>query len=99
MSDTHRFFVAESHALCEQVRLSLDAAWGHPTPDGKTATCFAPADRLPHDADGRPMLAVDNAFCEYEAVAAVLPSLLAAGSVWEITRAEYLDAAVSDERP
>ena len=94
MTDTHRFFVAQSDAVCEEVRLTLDAAWGHPTADGKTQTCFAPAGRLPHDSEGRPMLAVDNEFCEYAAVAEMLPGLLAAGVVWEISRGEYLANAV-----
>lgn len=94
MSDTHRFFVAASDAVCEQIRFTLDAAWGHP--DGQTETCFLPAARLPHDADGRPMLAVSAAFAEYDAAAELLPQVFATGVVWEITRDEYLAAAVSD---
>ena len=96
MSDTHRFFVAASDAVCEQVRAGLDAAWGHPTADGQTLTCFQPAAELPHDASGRPMLAVDVPFLEYEAVAAMLPDLLASGAVWEITREQFRETAVRD---
>lgn len=92
MSDTHRFFVAASDAVCEQIRATLDAAWGHP--DGQTITCFMPAALLPHDAEGRPMLVVDAPFVEYEAVAAMLPDLLASGAVWEITREQFREMAV-----
>lgn len=91
MSDTHRFFVAASDAACEQVRGALNAAWG--LPDGKTETCFLPASKLPHDAQGRPMLAVDAPFCDLPAVADVLPGVIDSGAVWEITRQQY-DAAL-----
>lgn len=90
MSDTHRFFVAASDAVCEQIRSTLDAAWGHPSE--QTETCFLPATKLPHDANGRPMLSVDSAFCEYEAASAMLPELLAGGAVWEITREQFVAA-------
>lgn len=92
MSDTHRFFVAASDAICEQVRGTLDAAWGHP--NDQAETCFLPASKLPHDASGRPLLAVDAPFCEYEAVQAMLPQLLASGAVQELTRSQYKTAAV-----
>ena len=94
MTDTHRFFVAVSDAACDEIRLALDAAWGFPTPDGQTITCFPPAAELPHDASGRPLLAVDAEFCQFDAAAAMLPGLLAAGVVQELTRAEYQAAAV-----
>lgn len=94
MSDTHRFFIAASDAVCDQIRATLDAAWGHP--DGKTETAFLPAARLPHDADGRPMLAVSADFTEYHAAAELLPVVLESGAVSEVTRQQYLAAAVSD---
>lgn len=89
MNDTHRFFVAASDAVCEQIRAQLDAAWGHPTPDGKTVTCFLPVSALPHDSQGRPMLCVDAAFCDYQEVAALLPTLIANQTVVEVTREQY----------
>lgn len=92
MMNTHRFFVCQSDAVCEQIRATLDAAWGHP--NEHTQTCFLPAAMLEHDRSGRPMLIVDSAFCEYEAVAAMLPGLLAGGAVWEITRDQYREAAM-----
>lgn len=92
MSDTHRFFVAASDAVCEQVRAALDAAWWHP--NEQTLTCFPPASELPHDAADRPMLAVDLPFLDYAAAAVMLPDLLASGSVWEITREQFREMAV-----
>jgi len=41
-------------------------------------------------ADGNVTLAVRSEFCDYSAAAGVLPQLLAAGTVTEITRAEHL---------
>lgn len=84
-----RFFRTADAALYETIRLQLDAAWGHPTPDGQTLTCFDPVAVAPRDAAGRVLLAVNDEFCQYEAVAAVLPSLLAAGAVQEITANDY----------
>lgn len=94
MSDTHRFFAAASDAACERVRLAMDSALGYPSVDGQTITCFMPAAQLPHDANGRPLLAVDATFCEYEAVAAMLPDLIASGAVEEMTREQYHAAMV-----
>jgi len=85
-----RYFRTADAALYESIRLQLDVAWGHPTPDGKTLTCFDPAAVAPRDDQGRILLAVDDAFCGYDAVAAVLPSLLASGSVEEVAAGEYL---------
>lgn len=79
-------------ALYEQVRLSLDAAWGHPTPDGRTITCIDPAAFAPRDTAGRILLAVRPEFCDFDAVAAILPGLLASGTVEEIDRATYMAA-------
>lgn len=87
-----RYFRTSDAALYESIRLQLDAAWGHPTPDGKTLTCIDPVAVAPRDGQGRVLLAVNDEFCEYEAVAAVLPGLLASGAVAEITEAQYYAA-------
>lgn len=84
-----RCFRTADAALYESIRRQLDAAWGHPSADGATLTCFDPAAIAPRGEDGRIMLAVNDEFCTYEAVAAVLPELLASGAVEEITEAEY----------
>ena len=83
-----RYFRA-TESVYEQVRSSLDAAWGHPTADGRTLTCIEPAATAPRDANGRIVLAVNNEFCQYEAAAAMLPQLLASGAVEEIDEATY----------
>jgi len=88
---TQRYFRADE-AVSEQVRLSLDAAWGLPA-NGQI-TCFAPANASPRDAQGRVLLAVDASFCEYAEVAAMLPSLLASGAVEEIDEATYRETVV-----
>lgn len=82
-----RFFRGDP-AVYEQVRLALDAAWGH-APGTGTTTCYEPAATAPHDADGRVLLAVRAEFCEYVAVAAMLPELLASGAVEEIDEETY----------
>lgn len=89
----NRFFTSDATTY-EQIRLGLDATWGH-APGTGTVTCFQPAATAPRDADGLVVLAVRAEFCEYEAVAAILPGLLASGAVAEISEAEYLAAASS----
>jgi hypothetical protein len=79
------FFRIADDQLYEQVRLSLDAAWGHIPP----ATCVDPAAVAPRDSQGRILLAVRPEFVAFDAVAAMLPDLLASGAVEEITAAEY----------
>lgn len=85
-----RYYRTAHAALYESIRLGLDAAWGHPTPDGLTVTCFDPAAVAPRDAAGRLLLAVNDEFVTYEAVIDILPGLLASGAVEEITAAEYV---------
>jgi len=87
-----RYFRTADANLYESIRLQLDAAWGHPTPDGQTITCFDPVAVAPRDAAGRVLLAVNDEFCDYEAVAAVLPGLIATGAVDEITAVDYKPA-------
>lgn len=88
-----RFFRSQP-AVYEQVRATLDAAWGHPSDNG-TVTCIEPEPTAPHDAQGRVLLAVHDEFCSYDAVASMLPQLLASGSVEEINEATY-QAAVQE---
>jgi hypothetical protein len=84
-----RYFRTAIDEVYEQARLTLDAAWGHPTPDGKTITCIDPAAVAPRDPQGRIVLAVDDEFCEYSVAVDMLPQLLAGGVVEEIDRATY----------
>jgi hypothetical protein len=84
---SQRYFRTADASMYEQIRLGLDAAWGHPT--AGTVTCIDPAAVAPHDAQGRILLAVKPEFTEFPAAAAMLPDLLASGQVVEITDAEY----------
>jgi len=85
-----RFFRTADADLYESIRLQLDAAWGHPTPDGQTLTCIAPAEVAPRDDGGRILLAVREEFATWEPAATLLPQLLASGAVEEIDADEYL---------
>lgn len=89
-----RFFRTADDALYEQVRLTLDAAWGLTDP----TTCIDPALVAPRDEDGRIVLSVKAEFCEYSVAVDLLPQLLASGQVVEIDQAEYR-AAVSRPMP
>ena len=89
-----RFFCS-TDAVYEQVRATLDAAWGLPNDLG-TVTCIEPAATAPRDAQGRVLLGVDDSFCTYSVAAELLPQLLASGAVEEIDAATYR-AAVSAE--
>lgn len=73
----------------EQIRLGLDAAWGHPNAATGTITCIDPAGVAPRDGARRILLATDNEFCEYQAAADMLSVLLQNGAVEEITADEY----------
>lgn len=93
-----RYFRTPDAALYESIRLQLDAAWGHPTPDGKTVTCIDPVAVAPRDQSGSVLLAVREEFLAYEPAASILPQLLASGAVAEITEAEF-SAAVAAPTP
>lgn len=80
-----RYFRTADAALYEQVRLGLDAAWGHQPP----TTCIDPAAVAPRDSQGRILLAVRPEFVGFDAVAAMLPDLLTSGAVEEIDADEY----------
>jgi hypothetical protein len=84
----NRYFRILQDALYEQVRMGLDAAWGHVPPE----TCVDPAAVAPRDTQGRILLAVRPEFCEFAEVAAMLPELLANGDVEEIDKATYWES-------
>lgn len=71
----------------ESVRLTLDAAWGHP--NAGILTCFDPASVAPRDEQRRIVLAVNDEFCQWEPAASMLPQLIASGVVTEITASDY----------
>jgi hypothetical protein len=90
---SQRYFRA-SASVYEQVRVTLDAAWGHPGP--AAITCIEPAATAPRDEAGRVLLAVDAAFCEYAAARELLLNLLASGDVDEIEKADYRPAMLDE---
>jgi hypothetical protein len=81
-----RFFATDA-ATYEAVRLTLDAAWGHPKPGA--LTCIEPAATAPRDSSGIVLLGVNFEFCEFPEARDALSQLLAGGAVEEITEAEY----------
>jgi hypothetical protein len=93
-----RYFRTADDAVYESVRLQLDEAWGHPTPDGMTVTCVTPAADAPRDAAGRLVLAVNDEFATWEPAASLLPTLLAGKAVEEIEEGIYR-AAVTVSLP
>lgn len=85
---SYRFFRNDTgDAFYEDVRATLDAAWG--LPDAVTVTCIDPAAVAPRDDAGRIVLCVHEAWCEYTVAVDMLPDLLSQGAVAEITREEY----------
>jgi hypothetical protein len=86
---SQRFF-RSTDTVYEQVRLTLDQAWGHPKPG--VQTCIEPAATAPHDSQDRVVLAVDQSFCELPVASDMLPQLLSSGSVEEIDEATYMAA-------
>lgn len=88
-----RFFRADA-ATYAAVLNGINDAWGLPSHGQQTA--FASPENAPADNAGVLYLAVWDFFCEYDAVAAVLPGLLANGSVEEIDAATYHAAMPAD---
>ena len=91
---SQRFFCSDA-ATYEGIRQTLDQAWGLPDGAG-TDTCIQPAATAPRDGQGRVVVAVDAAFCNYTVAVDLLPQLLASGVVTEITEADYRAALPSD---
>lgn len=81
-----RFFRSDA-ATYEAARSTLDAAWGFPSDAAET--CITPEPLAPHDDQGRVLLAVNDEFCGFDAVAVILPAMLSGGAVEELTEAEY----------
>jgi hypothetical protein len=85
-----RFFrVLSGDEVYEFVRSSLDLAWGHPNAETKTETCLPPAPQATRDSVGRVMVAVEDAWCEYEPAKEMIPQLVAASAIEEITADEW----------
>jgi hypothetical protein len=83
-----RYFRSTDEVL-SQVNVQLDAAYGYPNAETKTNTTLPPPEGCPHDAEGRMYLAVADDYCEYVLPSQMLPQLIDAGVVEEITEPEY----------
>jgi hypothetical protein len=86
---TARYFIA-TQAAYEQARASMDAALG--LPEFGTITSIEPAATALRSQDGRLVVAVCEDIVEESAVASMFSSMLAGGTVEELTQAQYLTA-------
>jgi hypothetical protein len=71
--------------ICQQ----LDAAYGYPNDETKTARTLPPVADLPIDGVGRVYIAIESAYCEYVLPAELLPQLIASGEIEEINAEAY----------
>lgn len=72
-------------SVCEQ----LDAAYGYPNAATKTARTLPLVDDLVTDAAGLVYLAIESSYCEFVLPSQMLPELIAAGAVEELTADQY----------
>jgi hypothetical protein len=76
-------------AVYVDVCAQLDAAWGYPNAETKTLRALPLAEELPADDEGRVYLSVAAEYCDYILPSQLLPELIAAGLVEELSEAEY----------
>jgi hypothetical protein len=76
-------------AVYADICVQLDAAYGYPSAETKTQRTLPLAADLPADDTGRVYLAVSAEYCEYNLPSELLPQLIAAGLVEEITAEQY----------
>ena len=84
-----RHFRAESAEAYEAVRSMLDSVYGYPNQATNTVTAIPPAAAQPVDASGRVYLRASSDEVRFPAIASSLPSLLASGSVEEISEEQF----------
>jgi hypothetical protein len=73
----------------EDINAQLDAEYGYPNEATKTLRTLPLAVNQPTDEQGRVNLAIAAEYCEYDLPGELLPQLIAAGLVEEITEAQY----------
>jgi hypothetical protein len=76
-------------AVYADICAHLDAAYGYPNEATKTQRALPLAADLPNDGEGRLYLCISAAYCDYNLPSELLPQLIAAGLVEEITAAQY----------
>ena len=74
-------------AVYADICAQLDAAYGYPNAETKTERTLPLS--LPADNQGRVYLAISADYCDYNLPSEMLPQLLAAGLLEEITAAQY----------
>lgn len=84
-----RFFRA-TKTVYDDVCRQLDAAYGYPNTETKTARSLPLSSDLMADASGRVYLAVSAEYCEYNLPAELLPQLIAGGLVEELTQQQFM---------
>jgi hypothetical protein len=80
-----------SPAVYADICAQLDAAYGYPNEATKTLRTLPLASDLPSDGQGRVYLAVSAEYCDYNLPSELLPQLIAAGLVEEITAEQYAE--------
>jgi hypothetical protein len=83
-----RFF-RSTPAVYANICAQLDAAYGYPNAETKTLRTLPLTADLPSDGQGRVYLAVSADYCDYNLPSELLPQLIAAGAVEEITAEQY----------
>ena len=76
-------------AVYADISSQLDAAYGYPNPATKTDRTLPLLADLPTDGQGRVYLGVSAKYCEFNLPSELLPQLIAAGLVEEITAEQY----------
>ena len=85
-----RFFrVIAGDEVYETVRLQLDAAWNLPNFETKTDSCMPPAADAPRDSGGTILVAVEDEWCSWSPADVMLPQLLAAAAIEEMSDVEF----------
>lgn len=72
-------------SVCDQ----LDSAYGYPNAATKTARTLPLVADLPSDENGRVYLAIESSYCEFVLPSQLLPELIEAGAVEELTADQY----------
>lgn len=87
MTDARYF--RSTPAVYVDVCAQLDAAWGYPNAETKTQRALPLVEELPTDNQGRVLLSVAAQYCEYNLPGELLPQLIEAGLVEEMSAEQY----------
>jgi hypothetical protein len=83
-----RYFRA-APAVYADICAQLDAAYGYPNAETKTLRTLPLSSDLFSDDEGRVYLAISAEYCDFDLPSELLPQLIAAGLVEEITAEQY----------